>query len=469
LKYKVPFNVGDLEEGYIIKVNASLSNGATWGFDVDPIEQVGFCSSSAVTDCSVGGGDSWPVTISKASSVGDKNLSAVEFAIQVQVGSGGIAAASATASAYLYFCPSVDASFLETEDSTLSLTMDVSIQQTLGAPVPVSSATIPIAVSKAGLSVLIDAAQTPSAAAISFAADSLKFATGSATNNMTDTNTVNLGTVYVKGLEGVKDRDGVNAYKESFSSWGGKLTITDGPFSASTGANQVFLSKTEDCVFDSTTSIPANTVDSKVAEWTALDQEDLTALNTDPGLYVCVVADGTTTIEEQPRAPSAVLQMGPGTALMKYPPGRLRHLKENGTKCTLFNIPDGTEALSPMISTDVVSIRITNNGPDQGNLYATLYNQKGEPIYTPKRQAIGTIGPFQTVRYYTGQESAINPPYDPAFDLATYGNAQHWVGQRATLIIATELPDVSIFDLVRNRNSAPNMNMSTGATGNGCD
>jgi hypothetical protein len=187
----------------------------------------------------------------------------------------------------------------------------------------------------------------------------------------------------------------------------------------------------------------------------------------DADMYVCVIADGVKAIEEQPRAPVATLEMGSIQPFAKYS-GRLRYIKENGTKCTLFNIPDGTEEAGSL-STDVVSVRITNNsGTDSGTLYATLYNQSGQPIYTPaKRQAIGPIGPYQTVRYYTGQESANG--YDETFDLTTYGNAQHWVGQRATVVIATELTDVSIFGLVRNRHGGPNMNISTGATGNGCD
>jgi hypothetical protein len=332
--------------------------------------------------------------------------------------------------------------------------------------------TLEIAKSKAALSVKIDAEKTPSAAAISFSADALKFATGSSKTSMVDIDRVSLGTVYIKELGSARDRDGSAEYNEDFDGWTGKLSIIDGVFSAS-GGGQVFLDDSRDCLYDDSAtatkkSIPATTITGDTAEWSSLTKDQLLALNTAPGLYVCVIADGVRTIEERANPPTATLQMGAGQPLTPYTPGRLRHLKENGTKCTLFNVPDGTEELSPTLSTDVVSIRITNNTATEGTLYATLYDQNGKQIYTPnKRQVIGTIAPFATVRYYTGQESMDG--YDPAFDLTEFGSAQHWVGQRATLVVATELPDVSIFDLVRNRNSAPNMNMSTGATGNGCD
>jgi hypothetical protein len=471
IRYKVPFATGaTLSSGNILKVKASLDNSAGWGTSIDPANQVRFCASTSLNAgagaCNAG--DTYPATISKSSAVLDTKSSSVEFAVQVTADVGN----ATLLTAHLFFCPDVTADFLQNEGGFLSLTMESSLQTTLGGSlttVAVGAAeSIQIATSKRGLSVLIEEEKTPAVAAISFAADTLKFSTGATKNSMTDIDRVSLGKISIDSAT-AKGRDGSTTYVPSFSGWTGKLTIVDGPFSASTGTNQVFLDNDNSCAYDTTTtppSVPATKVLNTTAEWTTLSDTQLTAIyNND--MYVCVIADGVKGIEEQPRAPVATLEMGSVQPLAKYS-GRLRYIKENGTKCTLFNIPDGTEEMGGNISTDVVSVRITNNGPDAGTLYATLYDQSGKPIYTPaKRQAIGPIAPFQTVRYYTGQESADG--YSADFDLTTYGSAQHWVGQRATVVIATELSDVSIFGLVRNRHGGPNMNISTGATGNGCD
>jgi hypothetical protein len=470
IRYKVPFATGaTLSAGNIIKVKATLDNSAGWGTNIDPANQVRFCGSTALAAgvCN-GATDTYPVSISKSSTVTDTKLSSVEFAIQVTA--PGIALNASLLTAHLFFCPDLTADNLQNEGTMISLSMESSVQVTLAGSVvtqPVGSAeSAQIATSKRGLSVLIEEEKTPPVAAISFAADTLKFATGNSKNSLADVDRVSLGKIAIDKGD-AKGRDGSLAYSPSFAGWSSKLQVTDGPFSASQGANQVFLDNDSNCVFDTTTtpaSIPA-TVSGSTATWNVLTEAQITAIfNSD--MYVCVVADGVKAIEEQSKAPTAILEMGLVQPLAKYQ-GRLRHIKETGTKCTLFNIPDATESLGSL-STDLVMVRITNNGPDAGTLYATLYDQSGKPIYSPKRQAIGPIEPFQTVVYYTGREKSL-PTYDPAFDLAAIGGAQHWVGQRATLIVATELSDVSIFGLVRNRHGGPNMNMSTGATGNGCD
>jgi hypothetical protein len=471
IRYKLPLTI-NVPKDDTLMVKAELSTTlAGWGNAINPTTLVQFCTGNDPTvgsDCPIAG----LVVISKSSPVADKGSSTVEFALQVT------AASIVAASAYFYFCPDIDAvKLLAEEGANLSLTLSTKATTSQGGLSTVGSPeTLAIATSGPGFSVLIDDGKTsvtnpvpPAEAFISFASDSLKFATGATKATVTDIDRVSLGRVRIQSLTDVTERDGSATFSPNFIGWSGKLTIIDGVFSASTGANQVFLDDDGNCVFDTATgSVAATSVTNTVAEWTTLSNTTLTQLMVDPGMHVCVIADGVKAIEEQTRAPTATLELGTAGNLVKYPPGRLRYIKENGTKCTLFNIPDGTETLAPTLSTDVVSVRITNNGATEGTLYATLYDQRGNQIYTPnKRQAIGTIAPFATVRYYTGQESMAG--YDPAFDLTTYGSAQHWVGQRATLIIATELSDISVFDLVRNRNSAPNMNMSTGATGNGCD
>jgi hypothetical protein len=489
-RYQIPLaavGIAEFTAGGIVKVTATLSGSAGWatspGFN--PTGNVVFCNGA--TDIVTSGAlitcGATLATISKSSIVTDKGASSVEFAVQaVPVGNG---ATIKEASAFLFFCPDVDADFLSTAGSSLTLTM--SGKATLGnQELPMGSAeTVTIASSVQGINLYIDEGTSvtptpanpaqPAQAAISFNADALKFAVGATKTNMTDVDRVSLGRILIRGADGAKDRNGSSAYIPATASWSGKLTITDGPFSASTGPNQVFLDNDGNCQFDTATvppSVAANSVTNNKAEWTLLNGIQLTALYqpAGTGMHVCVIADGVKTIEEQAKAPSATLQMGAtGQTATVYPPGRLRHLKENGTKCTLYNVPDGTET-GTTLSTDVVSVRITNTSKNPGRLFATLYDQSGKPLYTPnKRVSLGDIAPYQTLRYYTGQENMDGYSVDK--DLTTLGIVGHWVGQRATLIIASDLneEDISIFGLVRNRHGGPNMNMSTGATGNGCD
>jgi hypothetical protein len=123
----------------------------------------------------------------------------------------------------------------------------------------------------------------------------------------------------------------------------------------------------------------------------------------------------------------------------------------------LFNIPDATQGGG---SIDGVSVRVTNKTANAGQLFASLYRQDGTAIY--KSKLIGAVEPKSTVRFNTGEGDE--------FDLTKVeGGPYRWPGERAVLRLSTDLQDVEMFGLVRNITGGPSMNVSTGATGNGCD
>jgi hypothetical protein len=123
----------------------------------------------------------------------------------------------------------------------------------------------------------------------------------------------------------------------------------------------------------------------------------------------------------------------------------------------LFNIPDATQGGG---SIDGVSVRVTNKTANAGQLFASLYRQDGTAIY--KSKLIGAVESKSTVRFNTGEGDE--------FDLTLVeGGPYRWPGERAVLRLSTDLQDVEMFGLVRNITGGPSMNVSTGATGNGCD
>lgn len=152
-----------------------------------------------------------------------------------------------------------------------------------------------------------------------------------------------------------------------------------------------------------------------------------------------------------------------GTLVIKYDSGNtvtrtafLRHLKKNGTVCTLYNIP-------PSDAIDVINIRITNDSSSvDGFVKGKLRDDKGGNLYqSPKTLVeLGNLKPHQTVRLTLD-------------DLKSGGET--WKG-RAVLVLESNIPHplMQVFGLMRAKEGTgfpetPLMNMSTGATGNSCD
>jgi hypothetical protein len=278
-------------------------------------------------------------------------------------------------------------------------------------------------------------------------------------------NTAVLGTIQLKSTGAVAS-DGSTPWK-----YGGTidpqpskaiLSITNGNFSASLAdPGKVFLdfstTGSNKRVFDTAETIkdiaPSEITES-TAKWELTsEQAKLLGAEANPDnagkTEIVIVADTTNAINTFPEEPSVSL-------VINYPSrtysqsGVLRHIKSNGTVCTLYNIPN-TAAV------DTLSVKITNNSNKTANLYGTLVAKDGSVLFKNKPLDPATIEPNATVRI-------------DAAGLKTAGElTDDWAG-RAVLTVTSDITDnnMSVSGLVRNSNGGPLMNMSVGATGNGC-
>jgi hypothetical protein len=192
-----------------------------------------------------------------------------------------------------------------------------------------------------------------------------------------------------------------------------------------------------------------------LAKW-ALDTADFDALlaaGTERNIVLSV--NSTTEIFEnrqtQPRG-TLVIKFGSGNSVTRT--AFLRHLKKNGTVCTLYNIP-------PSDALDIVNIRITNDSATvSGFVKGKLRDMDNKLIFQKTVVEQGNLEPHQTVRLQMA-------------DLTADGSS--WTG-RAVLTLESNIPHpkMQVYGLLRAREATgfpetPLMNMSTGATGNSCD
>jgi hypothetical protein len=142
--------------------------------------------------------------------------------------------------------------------------------------------------------------------------------------------------------------------------------------------------------------------------------------------------------------------------------GKLNHIKRSGTVCVLYNIPGPN-------SIENANIRVTNKSatPD-GTLIGTLRLPDGTEIFTDydilTATGLGLIGPNQTMYLNTDKLDEIAQSASNPNGAWTDG----WT--RAILRLETNLDYVEMMALIRDDDvmGAPLMNMSTGASGNGC-
>jgi hypothetical protein len=230
----------------------------------------------------------------------------------------------------------------------------------------------------------------------------------------------------------------------------GSITIEDGNFSASGKPSDGMV------YVDTATKISADEfTNATLAKW-ALDTADFNALlaaGSDRNIVLSV--NSTTEIFEnrqtQPRG-TLVITFGSGNSVTRT--AFLRHLKKNGTVCTLYNIP-------PSDALDIVNIRITNDSATvSGFVKGKLRDMDNKLIFQKTVVEQGGLEPHQTVRLQMS-------------DLTADGSS--WTG-RAVLTLESNIPHpkMQVYGLLRAREATgfpetPLMNMSTGATGNSCD
>jgi hypothetical protein len=296
--------------------------------------------------------------------------------------------------------------------------------------------------------------------------------------------------IYVKGLD-----------KEwTFSLEGYQLVVTDAPFNASIGHTvpdyensdelttaiadgsaqiMVFLdvkADSTDGTFDPEEDIPAATVDTTSATFTIDSSIDLDGNNTD-GDYLDLLSpeggkekcanlifkvSGNDEIKTHDVPPTGKLTLTFAGDVQREFSGKLNHIKRSGTVCVLYNIPGPN-------SIENANIRVTNKTatPD-GTLIGTLRLPDGTEIFTDydilTATGLGLIGSNQTIYFNTDMLNTIAQSASNPNGAWTDG----W--KRAILRLETNLNTVEMMALIRDDDvlGAPLMNMSTGASGNGC-
>lgn len=337
-----------------------------------------------------------------------------------------------------------------------------------------TAATMQIATSAQGAQILFTKAPEP-APYISVEQDSKQFAG----NNKKSTTQVYYGTLQFSPMGTVLDVGNTGAptvLGGSPTVWKvandggmkGTLTVDNGNFIASgdPSAGNVYLDigASGAAVGSGSTNLIIATYfspEKTTARWdlTATNLQALLSANTTPSPIVLNVNGSTPINENRKTAPRGTLAVTYTSGGKDTNGGTLSWLKKNGSVCTLYNIPDSSEGQ------DVLNIRITNDAsstPSPAVVKGTLRGMDGKTIFSAKTLvAAGNLKPHQTVRLVMA-------------DLTAGGDS--WK-QRAILTLESNIPspNMQVYGLLRNKGNkvgfpeSPLMNMSTGATGNGCD
>jgi hypothetical protein len=277
-------------------------------------------------------------------------------------------------------------------------------------------------------------------------------------------NAANLGTMTIKYADPkLKEFDLTTNWDAKSSGdgvvTGGNLVIKPGPFDASTTNNGVFIDTNDSgCAAyedgtDKKATVDAN--ENKATFSSGITDLYPATLTTTPTAHkICVKVPGNAEINETAEAPKATLTANyTNRTGVSYPEGKLLHITKNGIICTIYLVTDG------VTTSDNSNIRITNRSSRNGTLTATLTDQNGDPVFT-NVELKSAIKPYETV-------------YVNSADLVAKAQAAGHSGEfvRGNLTIGSDLPQMEVFGLLRNKGSAisPLLNMSLGASGNGCD
>jgi len=289
--------------------------------------------------------------------------------------------------------------------------------------------------------------------------------------NAVNSSTASLGTINIKSAAPpAKTKDGNNYV---FDGQSGSLTIIGGPFNASKASpGAVFIDEGSDKTYDSTTDFGATVSDDgKDAEW-AFTSDNLKDKFFDKGAKsVLITVDGDTPIDDNDNEPSATMQI----VFQKNEnyPCPLEHIKNNGSVCTVFNVP-------PVGAQDEMSLRITNKTSSQtGVVLGTLRDKEGEVLFEQQ-----PLQGFDSSRAVVILDKETGPGLLPKATIritsdniltvlraAKDDETATWKG-RAVLTISSDLTSMEVFNLLRTTTDVvikPLLNLSVGASGNGCD
>lgn len=240
------------------------------------------------------------------------------------------------------------------------------------------------------------------------------------------------------------------------------LEIQNGIFAASldgpAGPGRVFLDINGSGAYEDTADFAAtaSNVTATSAKWTFDTTPAIPESidNLQPPIEVLVEVNGTTIITENDDPPMATLQVVYSTKTETVS-NRLRHIKRNGSLCTLYNVPN-------VDANDLGVVRLTNRSAREGEVRGSLRDATGNYLFEDADLLGGTkIQPNETVAVWVRQ---------PNGDLGVIGTlVPTWNSGRGVLTVSSDLSDMEVYGLVRNKLGGPLMNMSKGATGNGCD
>ncbi len=271
------------------------------------------------------------------------------------------------------------------------------------------------------------------------------------------TNAASLGTINIQypGTR-MKDYDLTTDwdFKGTNGVSSGTLNISNGPFAASTQANQVFIEIDGDnCAFTAG-DLPGAVSGGTTASWT-LTQAQLVGLLGQGAKKICVTVASTNTgainqTDEPPKATLVLKYVHNTTGISSE--DKQRHIKKNGTICSVYNVTDATKL-------DNSNIRVINRSTRDGTLTASLRDQDNNEVF--KNVNLGTIKPNQTMTWNSQELAEI---------AKGQGHSGEW--GRGILTIGSDLINMELFALARNTNPAGSkalLNMSGGSTLSGCD
>lgn len=440
------------DKGFDFNAIYTLSGGAvTFGEAVQPSDDyfiAGWTSSNPT-----------PAKMSVTAPSGGKGDSQnVNFFVQAKQ-------QSKTTSGPMYFQFKIDdATALATPGSEIKMGLQLIAN---GRSLPGDSSPGDVVIAKSLSGVQVQILPTSGIGEISVATGAKEFV-----GSNTTAKTADLGTLSIASpISGVKGKDltewtlGVSNPKPVSDQ--SSFTVTDGNFAASTtakGKGRVFLDLDSNSTFG-TSDITADTVEESEAIW-KLTSDEIRSIAVAGSVKIVIEADGETAINDFEDQPTAALKIVYGTGDPASYTGRLRQIKRDGMICTLYNIPSSN-------GVDEVNIRITNTSGDAGTVLGTLRDTKGMEIFS-NQELVASLAPNGTIRLTVSDLEKIpkNQAWLDANPTAPFAKGsttdKTWTG-RAVLTLAGNLKTMEAFDLLRELTTgAPLLNVSTGASGNGC-
>ncbi|MDM8567351.1 hypothetical protein QUF74_17090 [Candidatus Halobeggiatoa sp. HSG11] len=256
----------------------------------------------------------------------------------------------------------------------------------------------------------------------------------------------------------------------------GSLYIENGPFQASTteAGGMVFLGiKNDTCTFTEDTVAGDNSgdvlgvLDGNNVLFTLAEEHVEAMEGNEVDICVVVAEENTTDINPTDQRPSASLTLNYVDADKDITStGTLAITKRNGTACTIYNVPHKQ-------ASDLGFYRFINKTTKEAMVLGSLTDRDGTVHL--KDQELGTA-PAKGTLVVTAEQL-----HDYAVAQTGAAEEKPWKG-RALLSINSDSTDMDVYGLLRAKNTkdvtmngiipttmGPLINISAGASGNGCD